>query len=64
MIKKIKLNRKFLFLNQNTAQLAAGMNGSQKNFPEGILRSLLRSSSFVVSIMRGSRKLVIFDQYA
>ena len=35
-----------LFLNQNTSQLAAGMNGSQKNLPEGILRSLLRSSSF------------------
>ena len=34
-----------LFSNQNTSQLAAGMNGSQKNLPEGILRSLLRSSS-------------------
>ncbi|OGE16372.1 hypothetical protein A2858_04180 [Candidatus Daviesbacteria bacterium RIFCSPHIGHO2_01_FULL_36_37] len=43
-------------MNQNTSQpfglspqdrrLAAGMNGSQKNLPEGILRSLLRSSSF------------------
>ena len=37
--------KKFLFLNQNTSQLAAGMNGSQKNLPEGMLRSLLRSSS-------------------
>lgn len=33
-----------LFLNQNTS---VGINGSQKNLPVGILRSLLRSSSFL-----------------
>lgn len=36
-----------LLLNQNTPQLAAGMNGSHKNFPEDTLPALLQSSSFL-----------------
>src|SRR3989344_6301021 len=51
-----------LFLNQNTSQLAAGMNGSQKNLPEGILRSLLRSSSFrsVITSMLLDTNILIY----
>ncbi|MDO8551748.1 MAG: DUF2207 domain-containing protein [bacterium] len=44
--------RRFLFLNQNISQLAAGMNGSQNKLaPKGILRSLLRSSLFLILLL-------------
>lgn len=39
-----------LFWNQNTSHVLRKMNGSQKNFPEGILRGLLRSSSLLACL--------------
>ena len=46
-----------LFLNQNTSQQALGMNGSQKNLPEGILRSKLRSSSLSAASSPEAKKV-------
>ncbi|TSC88571.1 MAG: Uncharacterized protein G01um10147_67 [Microgenomates group bacterium Gr01-1014_7] len=42
---------KSLLLNQNTSQLAAGMNGSHKNFPKDTPSALLRSSSLSRNIL-------------
>ncbi|OGE20015.1 hypothetical protein A3A14_00190 [Candidatus Daviesbacteria bacterium RIFCSPLOWO2_01_FULL_43_38] len=51
-----------LFLNQNTQQLAAGMNGSQKNFPQDTPSALLRSSSLLLTW--GFQKFLVFKTFS